>query len=346
MSWPVSSAEPRIGVSESRVKKPVWMSRARSVPAFIVEKSAPWMNGTASAKARNDVDGKPGSSRRRLQAAGVDGQQREREDERWDRARRLPDRTGHRAPGQRTDLRRQDAHARARLQRSRSLRLRLRRAFERAPGLGEEDVVQRRRAQLDVLDRDALRVEGAHHVGQPVPVPQAHGDVDAAVERLAEALQRGLRCAGGPRRGTATTWTLGRPISAFSSAGVPSATIRPWSMMPDPVGEDVRLLEVLRREEDRDAVLAREARDLFPERGAALWIEPGGRLVEKEDARPVHEGEREVEPALHPARVAPDLAVGGLREPDALEQRLAPAARARAWVSPGASSAGACGRGP
>ena len=42
--------------------KPVWMSRARSVPAFIVEKSAPWMNGTASANARNESVGKPGSS--------------------------------------------------------------------------------------------------------------------------------------------------------------------------------------------------------------------------------------------------------------------------------------------
>ena len=38
------------------------MSRARSVPAFIVENSAPWMNGTASAKARNESVGNPGSS--------------------------------------------------------------------------------------------------------------------------------------------------------------------------------------------------------------------------------------------------------------------------------------------
>jgi hypothetical protein len=42
--------------------KPVWTSRARSVPAFIVEKSAPWMKGTANAKARNDVVGKPARS--------------------------------------------------------------------------------------------------------------------------------------------------------------------------------------------------------------------------------------------------------------------------------------------
>ena len=33
-----------------------------SVPAFIVENRAPWMNGTASANARKDVVGKPGRS--------------------------------------------------------------------------------------------------------------------------------------------------------------------------------------------------------------------------------------------------------------------------------------------
>src|SRR5438046_2467945 len=51
---------PRIGVSERRLRKPVWMSRARSVPAFMVAKSAPWMNGTASANATNEVVGEVG----------------------------------------------------------------------------------------------------------------------------------------------------------------------------------------------------------------------------------------------------------------------------------------------
>ena len=92
---------------------------------------------------------------------------------------------------------------------------------------------------------------------------------------------------------------------------------------PDPVGEDVGLLEVLRRQEDGDAVVLREAADLLPERGAALDVEAGRRLVEEEDLRRVDEGEREVEPPLHPAGVAADLAVGRLREADALEQELA-----------------------
>jgi hypothetical protein len=50
---------------------PVCTSRAISVPAFIVENSAPWMNGTASAKARNESVGKPGKVRRGAETTGV-----------------------------------------------------------------------------------------------------------------------------------------------------------------------------------------------------------------------------------------------------------------------------------
>jgi hypothetical protein len=41
---------------------------------------------------------------------------------------------------------------------------------------------------------------------------------------------------------------------------------------PDAVGEDVCLLEVLRGEEDRDALLVGEAPDLLPQRAAALRV--------------------------------------------------------------------------
>ena len=44
--------ETRRGVRARRLRKPVSMSRARSVPAFITENSAPCMNGTARAKVR------------------------------------------------------------------------------------------------------------------------------------------------------------------------------------------------------------------------------------------------------------------------------------------------------
>ena len=92
---------------------------------------------------------------------------------------------------------------------------------------------------------------------------------------------------------------------------------------PDPVGEHVGLLEVLRREEDGDTLVAREPRHLLPERRAALDVEAGRRLVEEHDARSVHEREREVEPALHAAGVAANLAIGGVGETDAVEQLVA-----------------------
>ena len=49
---PISSADRRIGVSASRLMKPVSTSRARLVPALIEANSEPWMNGNAIAKSR------------------------------------------------------------------------------------------------------------------------------------------------------------------------------------------------------------------------------------------------------------------------------------------------------
>ena len=89
----------RIGVSASRLRKPVWMSRARSVPAFIVANSAPWMNGTAIAKARNESVGKPGSMVDGSQAGGVDRHEQRREEERRDHVRRLAQRAQRRSAG-------------------------------------------------------------------------------------------------------------------------------------------------------------------------------------------------------------------------------------------------------
>ena len=70
---------------------------------------------------------------------------------------------------------------------------------------------------------------------------------------------------------------------------------------PDPIGEDVGLLEVLGGEEHRHALVPGQPGDLLPQRGAALRVKPGRGLVEEEDLRRVHEREREVEAALHPA---------------------------------------------
>ena len=95
---------------------------------------------------------------------------------------------------------------------------------------------------------------------------------------------------------------------------------------PDAVGQHVGLLEVLRRQEDGRALLTRQARDLVPQRGARLHVEAGRRLVEEEDARAVQQRQREVQPALHAARVGRRPAIGGVGEADALEQLVAAAA--------------------
>ena len=92
---------------------------------------------------------------------------------------------------------------------------------------------------------------------------------------------------------------------------------------PEVVGELVGLLEVLGRQEDGHPLVPGETRDLVPERAAALDVEAGGGLIEEEDARAVKQGERQVEAALHPARVAADLAVRGIREADPLDQLVA-----------------------
>ena len=63
-----------------------------------------------------------------------------------------------------------------------------------------------------------------------------------------------------------------------------------------------------------------QAGDFLPERRPALRVETGRRLVEEEDSRHVDECEREVEPALHPARVARHLPVASVLEADADEE--------------------------
>ena len=93
----------------------------------------------------------------------------------------------------------------------------------------------------------------------------------------------------------------------------------------DAVGEHVGLLQILRGEEDRDAVLLREPSHLGPESRAGLRVEPGRGLVQEEDPRPVHEGQRQVEAALHPTRVRLDLALGRRLEADPLQQLVRPA---------------------
>ncbi len=87
----------------------------------------------------------------------------------------------------------------------------------------------------------------------------------------------------------------------------------------DPVGELVRLVEVLGGEQHGGAVRDEAAHDV-PHGVAAARVEAGGGLVEEDDARRGDQGHRQVEPALHPARVGGERLARGLGQVELLEQ--------------------------
>ena len=133
-------------------------------------------------------------------------------------------------------------------------------ALERAAGLREEDVVERGRVDSRLASVRPGVVDGAHDAGEVgEPVVQPDGDVARRVaERAAEAREDRARAA--PRSAPVGRDRLdGRPADLGlerrrRALGDDVAVVDD----PDAVGEDVGLLEVLRGQEDGDAVLARE----------------------------------------------------------------------------------------
>jgi len=95
----------------------------------------------------------------------------------------------------------------------------------------------------------------------------------------------------------------------------------------EPVGQLVRLLEVVRGEQNGQRLAVCEEAQLLPHGGSRLRIQPGRGLVQKQHLRPVHEPQRHVESALHPARIPSDDAVGRVRDPDQVEQLSDPGAQ-------------------
>ena len=227
------------------------------------------MNGTASTKARKESVGKPGSLVQSLQAGGVDRHQRDREDERRDDACRLPRMQQHGAA--RRD--RADLPARSCTETSRRFGLGLLgRALERSARFREKHVVERRRPELEVGDVDAVRVDGADDSVSPRPSRSRTATSRVVASGSPNCARNSAMCGDpfSPRdrmhaRPADLRLELRRRSLGDDLALVDDA---------DPVGEEVRLLEVLRRQEHRDALLAPQPRDLLPERGPALRIEP------------------------------------------------------------------------
>ena len=86
----------------------------------------------------------------------------------------------------------------------------------------------------------------------------------------------------------------------------------------DPVGVLVGLLEVVRREQHRPALLG-VAPDGGPEGTAALDVHAGGRLVEEQQRRVRQQRHREPQPLLLTARALGHLAVGDAGDAGVLE---------------------------
>ena len=94
----------------------------------------------------------------------------------------------------------------------------------------------------------------------------------------------------------------------------------------DAVGELVGLVEVLRREQHGGALGDEHPHDL-PHLVAAAGVEAGGRLVEEQQVGRHDDAGGDVEPAAHATRVLLHQAVGGVGEPEGVEQLAGPLAR-------------------
>src|SRR5918999_3255780 len=157
--------------------------------------------------------------------------------------------------------------------------------LERPSRLLQKHVVQARLVEPQVGDLEVLGVQGAYHVGKVAgPVVEAYGDgAGPRGDLLSEAYQ-------GLRDGGALLGTRGGCLDARASdlgferlrrvLGDDTSPVDD----PDPICQHVGLLQVLRRQEDRHPVLAREAAHLRPQRAAALGIEACRRLAQEKEA--------------------------------------------------------------
>ena len=89
----------------------------------------------------------------------------------------------------------------------------------------------------------------------------------------------------------------------------------------DPVGQLVGLLQVLRGEEDRDAVLADQVVDDLPHGAPAARVEPGGWLVQEDDPGLADQRHGQIQPAPHAPGIGGQRFAGRLGQIEFLEQR-------------------------
>ena len=136
-----------------------------------------------------------------------------------------------------------------------------------------------------------------------------------AITGRGRASARGCRSARGGRRGGRRRSTPRRPGERVGLAVGDHAAAREHD---DAVGQQLRLLHVVRGEQDRGAALA-QAADQLPRLAARGRVEAGRRLVEEQQVGVAGDAEREVEAAALAAGQRRGTRVGAVVEPDELE---------------------------
>ena len=267
---------------------PISMSTASAIPPLLPASSVDWIIAPASMKSRKPLTcGKPGQVDRAAGAAGLDRQQQGREDD--DRRHQLRPAEGlaDRAAAEGGDHPQVDAAGAGSLGGDRLSTVSRLGGLARRPRGGSRSWRRRRRRGW------AGRGPATRPGSRPRP---ARGRRGATSARPPLELDQDAPSFGGSSLPNRETTSLGaldaRPRDPQLQVGAADLGLerRRGALGddlarvddPDPVGELVGLLQVLRGEEDRRALVV-QLLDLLPDRLARDGVEAGGRLVEEED---------------------------------------------------------------
>ena len=204
------------------------------------------------------------------------------------------------------------------------------------PGRGsagqvQEHVVQRGAAQAEIFDCDPFRLQyGRDVLDHREAVTRRDGDLQVRTD----AVGRGGGQPDGaerPRRPLAVGGVQQQHLDRGLTCAILELVACSVSDDPAPVDHDdtvgqlIGLFEVLGREQQCGA-LRGELTDHLPHADAGAWIQPRGRLVEKQQPWRHDQAGSQIQAATHTAGVLPRRPVGGVGQIEALQQRIGTAA--------------------
>ena len=186
-------------------------------------------------------------------------------------------------------------------------------------------------------DEDGLEAGGGdRHVGRGEPGGWPRGS-RGTIRSAAVQVQLGPRRSRGRVRGDAfhvagqlsatrsrspVAWHRDDSVRAEAPAsappGCPGPGVLPWSMMPDPVAELVRLLHVVGV--SRIVCPSRCSSPSRSQSASRLRVEPGRRLVQEQHRRPVEDRARHHQPLRHAAGQRVHRRLGPLGQLELLQQ--------------------------